>query len=107
MLQATYRIVAPAGKRGEVVAVLLGLKGPAEVSRGCVACQLYQDLEDPNALTCIQQWDTRENLESHLRSERFRRLIPYIETSVEKPEVAFSAIRKIQGIGFLTAILSS
>lgn len=104
MLQATYRVVAPEGKREEVVAVLLGLKGPADVSEGCCACRIYQDLDDHNALTCLQLWRSREDLEAHLRSERFRRLIPYIEVSTQRPEVNFSALRKLRSERFLAAV---
>jgi PAS domain S-box-containing protein len=42
----------------------------------------------------------------HLRSERFRRLLPYIEMSVEPPQVAFSTIDQVRGIEFLVAVLS-
>jgi hypothetical protein len=53
------------------------------------------------------QWDTQDEIEEHLRSERFRRLLPYIEMSLEPPQVEFSTIDKIQGIEFLIGVLSS
>ncbi len=107
MIQASFRIVAPDGKREEVLEVLLCLKGPTEVSRGCSACRVVQDVEDDHALTYLVQWETENALEEHLRSERFRRLLPYVEMSVEPPEVAFSTIDQIRGIEFLVATLSS
>lgn len=107
MIQASFRIVAPAGKRAEILDVLLCLKGPTEVSRGCCACQILQDVEDENVLTCLQQWNTLEDVEEHLRSERFRRLLPYIEMSVEPPGVEFDAIQKVHGIELLVAALGS
>jgi quinol monooxygenase YgiN len=107
MIQASLRIVAPEGKRQEILDVLLCLKGPTEVSRGCRACRVVQSVEDDHALTYIVQWDTQANLEEHLRCERFRRLLPYMEISVEPPEVEISAIDRVAGIEFLVAVLGS
>lgn len=107
MIQALFRIVAPVGKREELLAVLLCLKGPTEVAKGCRICRILQDAEDDHVLTYLVQWDTQQEIEEHLRSERFRRLLPYIEMSVEPPEVAFATIDQIRGIEFLVAAISS
>ncbi len=101
MIQASFRIVAPEDKRQEILDVLLCLKGPTEVAKGCGACRILQDVEDDHAITYLVRWDTQEEIEEHLRSERFRRLLPYIEMSLEPPEVDFSTIDKLQGIEFL------
>jgi quinol monooxygenase YgiN len=106
MIQASFRIVAPQGQRKEILDVLLCLKGPTEVTKGCRACRILQDVEDDRVLTYQVQWDMQGELEEHLRSERFRRLLPYIEMSLEPPEVTFSTIDQVRGIEFLVAVLS-
>jgi len=107
MIQAFFRIVVPEDKREETLGVLLCLKGPTEVTRGCRGCWILQDAEDSRALTYLVQWDTQDDLEGHLRSERFRRLLPYIEMSVVPPEVAFSTVDRVRGIEFLVAALDA
>jgi quinol monooxygenase YgiN len=99
--------VAPPGKRAEILSVLLCLKGPTEVAKGCRACWILQDAEDDHVLTYLVQWDTEQEIEEHLRSERFRRLLPYIEMSVEPPGIGFSTIDQVRGIEFLVAVLGS
>jgi quinol monooxygenase YgiN len=106
MIQGSFRIVAPEGKREEILDVLLRLKGPTEVAKGCRACRILQDAEDDHVLTYEVHWDMQSDLEEHLRSERFRRLLPYIEMSVEPPEVTFSTIDQVRGIEFLIAVLN-
>jgi len=39
---------------------------------GCRRCDFYRSMEDENELCILEEWDTRENLNSHLKSERFR-----------------------------------
>jgi quinol monooxygenase YgiN len=107
MIQATFRLVAPEGKRQEFLDVLLCLKGPTEALAECRACWICQDVKNDHALTYLVQWDSQEDLEAHLRSERFRRLLPYIEMSVEPPAVSFGSIEHVRGIDFLVAVLSS
>jgi quinol monooxygenase YgiN len=107
MIQASFRLVAPAGKRREFLGVLLCLKGPTEALAQCRACWICQDVDDDHSLTYLVQWDSWEDLESHLRSERFRRLLPYIEMSVEPPVVSFGDIEHVRGIEFLVEVLSS
>ena len=107
MIQASLRIVAPAEKRGEVLDVLRCLKGPTEVSKGCRVCRILQDAEDEGVLTYLVQWDTQDEVKEHFRCERFRRLLPYIEMSIEPPEVEVSELDRVGGIEFLVAVLGS
>jgi quinol monooxygenase YgiN len=107
MIQATFRLVAPAGKREEFLDVLLYLKGPTEALPECRACWICQDVANANAILYLVQWDSQEDLETHLRSERFRRLLPYIEMSVEPPAISFGDIAHIRGIEFLVEVLSA
>lgn len=106
MIQASFRIVAPENKRQEILCVLLRLKGPTEVSRGCQAFLILEDAIDPNVVTWVEQWATESDLEEHLRSERFRWVLPYIEMSLERPQIAFRTIDEVRGIEYLTAVLS-
>ena len=107
MIQASLRIVAPEGNREEILGVLSRLKGPTEVLEECRACRIVEDVDDMNVLTYLVTWETQEDLEEHLRSDRFRRLLPYIEMSREPPEVDFSTIEEVRGIEFLVEVLSA
>jgi len=107
MIQATFRLVAPEGKRQEFLGVLLHLKGPTEALAECRVCWICQDVTNDHALIYLVQWDSQEDLEAHLRSERFRRLLPYIEMSAEPPAVSFGSIEHIRGIEFLVEVLSA
>ena len=40
--------------------------------KGCWRCDFYRSMEDENELCIPEEWDIRKNLNSHLKSERFR-----------------------------------
>jgi quinol monooxygenase YgiN len=96
----------PAGKLQEFRDVLLHVKGPTESFPECRACWLCQDVTNDHALVYLVQWDSQQDLEAHLRSDRFRRLLPYIEMSVEPPVVSIGNIEHIRGIEFLVDVLT-
>ena len=107
MIQAVFRLVAPDGKQQEYRDLLLHVKGPTEGMPECRACWACQDVEDDRVFTYFVQWDTQEDLESQLRSERFRWLLPYIDMSIEPPVVNFGTIEHLHGIEFLVEVLSA
>ena len=78
MIQASLGIVAPAERRDEIVQTFRSLVGPTEVKAGCLGCRVYQDVSDKNALTYVEEWQTQEDLERHLRSDQYRKLLTLI-----------------------------
>lgn len=68
-------------------------------------CRIMQDADNEAVLTYNVRWDTREELEDHFRSERFRRLLPYIDMSVEAPEVEVIELERVGGIEILVSAL--
>lgn len=107
MIQAVLRIVAPAEKRHEVIRTFRFLLGPTRARRGCLRCGLYQDLENENALSYVELWETQAELEAHLRSHQYWRLLPLIEMSTEPPELEFSTVCQTRGIEYLAAVRGS
>jgi quinol monooxygenase YgiN len=58
-------------KQKEVMQTLLSMIDPAGNEKGCLSYDVFLDIEDNNVFSLIEGWDTREDLEHHLRSERF------------------------------------
>ena len=104
MIQASLRIVAPAGKRDEIVRTFRSLLEPTEVKHGCLGCRFYQDVADENALTYVEEWQTQEDLERHLRSDQYRKLLALIDLSTAPPELRFHTISETSGIEYLATV---
>ena len=51
---------------------IVSLIGSIRTEKGCRRCDFCQSMQDENELSLLEEWDTRENLKSHLKSERFK-----------------------------------
>ena len=107
MIQASLRIVAPAEKRAEIVRAFRLLLEPTEVKHGCLGCRFYQDVLDKNALTYVEEWQTQGDLEHHLRSEQYRKLLALIDLSTVPPALRFHTISETSGLEYLASVRTS
>lgn len=107
MVQLIVRILAPTNKRKEIVEVLKYMKGPTESALGCRGCWVFSETDNHDAITYMMRWDEREQLEVHLKGERFRMLLPYIEMSLERPEVEVNLVDPLGGIDLLVTMMDS
>ena len=60
--------------------------------KGCQRCDFCQSTEDENELWLLEEWDTEENLKSHLNSERFRVLRGAMNLLKEPYEMMFHTV---------------
>jgi quinol monooxygenase YgiN len=59
-------------KRLELSQTITSLSGSIRMKNGCQRCDFCQSIEDENRLILLEEWDTEENLMTHLKSEHFR-----------------------------------
>jgi quinol monooxygenase YgiN len=72
MILVIIRMKVLAEKRKELSQAVSSLIGSIRTEKGCRRCDFCQSMEDENELSLLEEWDTRENLKIHLKSDRFR-----------------------------------
>jgi quinol monooxygenase YgiN len=72
MILVIIRMKAPSDKRMELSQTIASLSGSIGMEKGCQRCDFCQSIEDGNRLFLLEEWDTQENLMTHLKSEHFR-----------------------------------
>jgi quinol monooxygenase YgiN len=72
MILVIIRMKVPAEKRKELSQTIESLIGCLRAAKGCLCCDFCQGMEDENELCIFEEWDTRQNLNSHLKSEHFK-----------------------------------
>ena len=101
MLISTLRIVTAPRSRAEVVRTLAAQLGPTRVLPGCHKCDLYQDVENPEAITLVEEWESQADLVLRLRSEDYRAVLAAIELSQEQPVIHFDTVTRRTSSGML------
>jgi len=59
-------------KRIELSQTISSLSSSTRMQRGCRQCDFWQSVEDENRFFLLEEWDTQENLKTHLKSEHFK-----------------------------------
>ncbi len=72
MILEIIRMKVHSEKRMELSQTIGSLIGPVRTKKGCKRCDFCQSTEDEDKLWLLEEWDTQENLKSHLKSRRFR-----------------------------------
>lgn len=62
-------------KQKEVLQTLLSLVDPMTKEKGCLSYCIFADIEDEDVFNAISEWETRQHLDRHLKSDRFSVLI--------------------------------
>jgi quinol monooxygenase YgiN len=98
MITSTIRITASEIPDDEIVRVLRSLIEPIRVETGCISCGLYKDLHDPGIIVWVEEWKTQEDLERHLRSRQYKKILAAFDMSVSQPAMQFNTVVETKGM---------
>jgi quinol monooxygenase YgiN len=104
MILVTLDITVPPGQREEILEVFWLLLGPVRVEPGCLACRLYQEVGNEDGLCYVEEWETAEQLERHMRSGRYERLVAVMEASAQPPVLRYHTVSGMSGLEYLEAV---
>jgi quinol monooxygenase YgiN len=92
MTAETVRVVAHirarADKEAELRIVLRSLLGPTRKEPGCCEYRLYQNKQDPQDLTFVEEWESDAALDAHMESPHLNAaVVAMAELVEEEPDV--------------------
>ena len=76
----------------ELSQTIASLSGSIKMEKGCQRCDFCQSIEDENRLLLIEEWDTQENLMTHLKSDHYRVLRGAMNLLKEPYEMVFHTV---------------
>jgi quinol monooxygenase YgiN len=92
MILVIIRMKVLAEKRVELCQTMVSLIGSLRTEKGCLRCDFCRSMEDENELRILEEWDTRKNLNNHLKSDRFRVLRGAMNLLREPYEILFHTV---------------
>ena len=90
-------------KRTEVMQTLLSMIEPTEKERGCLSCHVFRDIEDKNVFNIIEEWETREDLDDHIKSDRFGVLLGTKSLLCEPQRIEIHTVSHSEGMDTVNA----
>ena len=77
---------------------------PTRIQSGCISCRLYQDLDEPDAVFLVEEWESREKLDRHFSSEQCRIILSLMEAADQFPEIKINTVSKMEGLEAIEAV---
>ncbi len=78
--------------------------GPIRAQPGCLSCGLYQEIGNGDQLLYLETWETQGQLERHMRSARYERLLAVMDASVQQPVLRYQTVSTVMGLEYLAAV---
>ena len=97
MIIVIMKMKAQPEKCLELKQTLLALSEPTRKEKGCVSHSVFQDIENEDSLSLVQAWESRADLDDHLRSDRFTVLIGSKSLLSRAPEITISEVARSSG----------
>jgi len=98
MVRSIIRLLIPLEKQSEALEILRSTIEETLFDQGCISCWLYRGVEDVRAIMFEELWVNDEDLERHLRSEKYRKILLVVEMAEETPEIRFDTISGSTGL---------
>jgi quinol monooxygenase YgiN len=103
MIDAAISITVPPEKRQEVLLTFKAILGPIRREQGCISCNCYVDVEAENKIFLKEEWESSDDLGTHLRSAHFKVLIGAMKLLDKEPEIRFNTIASTAGVEEINA----
>ena len=85
MITIVAKSVVLEGKAEEFKATARELITESQKEAGCLSYDLYQEVNQPNVLTFIEEWIDSEAIEKHNASTHFTQIVPKLAALREGP----------------------
>ena len=98
MIQATLKMDFTPQAIDEALQILRSIIERIRAEAGCISCSVYQDTENEHQVVFEEKWRSDENLQRHLRSEGYHRVLLVMEMAITPPEIRFDNITESSGV---------
>jgi quinol monooxygenase YgiN len=98
MVLVTIRMAIRSKKYDEALKILKSTAEWSRIKPGCLSSRIYDDAQENNVLMFEEMWRNEEDLEHHLRSDKYQKVLLVMEMALKQPEIRFDTISSSTGI---------
>jgi quinol monooxygenase YgiN len=98
MIQSLIQMVFAPDKIDDAMQILLSIVERIRAEIGCVSCSVYKDTEMESQIIFTQVWKSENDLQRHLRSDEYKKVLLVMEMASARPEIRFDNIVSTSGV---------
>jgi len=98
LVRSIIRMLIPLEKQNEAIEILGSMIEETQFEPGCVSCRLYRGVEDTRVIMFEELWTSDQDVQRHLQSDKYHRILLVIEMAEEPPEIRFDTIAHSTGV---------
>jgi quinol monooxygenase YgiN len=91
----------PRGNEAVTIGALRALWDTTCARPGCVGGGVFQEVGDPGVALYLEVWEEAAQLEVHIRSREYHRLLAIMETAAERPALRFNFVTETRGLAWV------
>ena len=91
-------------KQLEITQTLLSMIEPTEKEAGCLSHTVFCNIEDKSLFSLLEEWETREDLDHHLKSHRFGVLLGSKTLLCEPLKIQIFTVSDAEGIEAVNSV---
>jgi len=91
-------MLIPLEKQSEALDILGSTIEQTQFEPGCLSCRVYRGVEDARAIMLEELWASDEDVQLHLQSDKYRKILLVVEMAEEPPEIRFDTIDHSTGV---------
>ena len=104
MILARIIMAALPEKHKEVMQTLLSMIETSGKEKGCLSYEVFRDINGKTVFNLIEEWETRDDLDRHIRSERFSILLGTKSLLAKPMEMKIHTVSHSEGIEVIGAL---
>ena len=106
MIKAIYSLKGQVGSSRELLDLLKVISSRTKFQTGCSQSEVWQ-IKETSEIMLMESWRSKDDLDSHINSNLFKRLIAALEMSALEPQISYLECEDIRGIDLIEEVLLS
>ena len=95
--------VSPSDRKN-VISIFNTIAGSTSVKPGCKMVTLQSNVDNDDDLILIEEWDSVDEIEQHISSNEFRKIMAIMDMAIEQPEIFFHTVSTTMGFELVEKI---
>lgn len=91
-------------KHQSILDILAYVKEQLQLKRGCLESMIYQEWNENPAILYLEQWPSEQEMNRHIQSDIFLRILNTMDLCGEKPEIFFHEVSETKGMEWIASL---